>query len=223
MSEIRNMIVGNGRSLGLFVLGATALVFSMFFLTRDQIKTNERQVMVEQLESVLKSIAYNNDILAQVHMLSAAQATGVSAPMPYYFAKKDQAIVAVVFTVIAPDGYSGPIKLLIGLRPNGEILSVRVIAHQETPGLGDGIEIKKSKWITQFDRQSLHKTALANWKVKKDAGRFDQLTGATITPRAVVKAIRTLLVYFQANKSQLLQPHAHSQETHHAALSENIK
>lgn len=221
MSEIRNMIIGNGRSLGLFVLGATALVFSMFLLTRDQIKTNERQVMVEQLESVLTAISYDNDILAQVHMLNAAQATGVDTPMPYYIATREHAPVALVFTVIAPDGYSGPIKLLIGLRPNGEILTVRVIAHQETPGLGDGIEIKKSKWITQFDTQSLQKTALANWKVKKDAGRFDQLTGATISPRAVVKAIRTLLVYFQTNKSQLLQSNANSQETQHAVLSKN--
>ena len=223
MSEIRNMIIGNGRSLGLFVLGATALVFSMFFLTRDQIKTNEHRVMVEQLESVLQSIAYDNDILAQVSWLNVAQATGVNKPMPYYLAKQGKALVAIVFTVIAPDGYSGPIKLLIGLRPAGEILSVRVIAHQETPGLGDGIEIKKSNWISQFDRQSLQKTALANWKVKKDAGQFDQLTGATITPRAVVKAIRALLIYFQANKTQLLHPHAHPQETQHATVSENFK
>jgi electron transport complex protein RnfG len=223
VNATRNMIIGNGRSLGLFVLGATALVFSMFLLTRDQISVNERQVMIEQLESVLLSVHYDNDILAQAHTLNAAQATGVNTPMPYYIATSRHAPVALVFTVIAPDGYAGPIKLLIGLRPTGEILSVRAIAHQETPGLGDAIEIKKSNWISQFDRQSLHKTALAEWKVKKDTGHFDQLTGATITPRAVVKAIRNLLIYFQANQTQLLHPHVTSQEPLHATLSENLK
>jgi electron transport complex protein RnfG len=219
MSEIRNMIIGNGRSLGLFVLGATALVFTMFFMTRDQIQANEREVMVQQLESVLSSVTYNNDILAQVSMLNDAHATGVNTPLPYYLAKENGAVVAIVFTVIAPDGYSGPIELLIGLRPSGELLSVRVIAHQETPGLGDGIEIKKSPWITQFNGQSLHKTALSNWKVIKDSGVFDQMTGATITPRAVVKAIRTLLQYFDANKDQFLR----KQDNPHATLSDNSK
>ena len=136
--------------------------------------------------------------------------------MPYYIAKQGKTVVAIVFTVVAPDGYSGPIKLLIGVKPSGEILSVRVIAHQETPGLGDGIDIKKSSWITQFDHQSLTKTSFANWKVKKDGGAFDQLTGATITPRAVVKAIKTLLGYYRTNKSQLLK-HQRG-DSQHAAL-----
>jgi electron transport complex protein RnfG len=218
MSELRNMILGNGRKLGLFVLVATALVFSMFFLTHDQISANERQVMVTQLESVLASVHYNNDILDEASQLTAAQATGVAVPMPYYLAKQGKAVVAIVFTVVAPDGYSGPIKLLIGLKPSGEILSVRAIAHQETPGLGDGIEIKKSSWITQFDHQSLHTTALADWKVKKDGGAFDQMTGATITPRAVVKAVKTLLSYYQAHKTQLLSQQARHEDSPHASL-----
>ena len=187
--EIRQMMIANARRLGLFVFIATAMVFSVFFSTRQQINANERQVMIDQLESVLAAVHYDNDLLGQVRQLQA---------------------------VSAPDGYSGPIKLLIGVKPSGEILSVRVIAHQETPGLGDGIDIKKSSWITQFDHQSLTKTSFANWKVKKDGGAFDQLTGATITPRAVVKAIKTLLGYYRTNKSQLLK-HQRG-DSQHAAL-----
>ncbi|MBI1422664.1 MAG: electron transport complex subunit RsxG [Gammaproteobacteria bacterium] len=199
------MIVGNARKLGLFVFASTALVFIMFFVTRTQIQANERQVMITQLNSVLASVHYDNDLLAQTRTLTDVAATGVTTPMPYYLAKRGHAVVALVFTVTAPDGYSGPIQMLIGVTPAGDVLAVRVIAHQETPGLGDGIEIRKSAWITQFDHQSLGKTAVADWKVKKDGGAFDQMTGATITPRAVVKAIRKLLVYYQANEARLLR------------------
>lgn len=211
-------VIANARKLGLFVFVATAMVFSMYFFTRTQIDTNERQVMIGQLESVLASVHYDNDLLGHAFQLNAEQATGVAGPMPYYLAQQEHRIVALVFTVVAPDGYSGPIKMLIGLRPNGEILAVRVIAHQETPGLGDGIDIKKSSWITQFHNQSLARTKAADWKVKKDNGSFDQMTGATITPRAVVKAIKTLLVYYRSHQHQLLARSRQQEDSPHASL-----
>jgi electron transport complex protein RnfG len=216
--EIRNTMIANARKLGLFVFVATALVFSMYFVTRTQISANERQVMVGQLESVLASVHYDNDLLGQTLELNAVQATGVARPMPYYLAQQGKSIVAIVFTVVAPDGYAGPIKMLIGIRPSGEILAVRVIAHRETPGLGDGIDIKKSSWITQFAHQSLQKTTSANWKVKKDNGVFDQMTGATITPRAVVKAIKTLLLYYRGHKNRLLVQSRKQEGSQHATL-----
>lgn len=216
--DIRRTMIANARKLGLFVFVATAMVFSMYFFTRTQIRANERQVMIGQLESVLASVHYDNDLLGQSLTLNAVQATGVMQAMPYYLAKQGKSIVAIVFTVVAPDGYSGPIKMLIGIRPDGTILAVRVIAHQETPGLGDGIDIKKSSWITQFDHQSLQKTTSTNWKVKKDNGVFDQMTGATITPRAVVKAIKTLLLYYRSNKLQLLDQSRQQEDSQHAAL-----
>ncbi len=214
----QNLIIANARKLGLFVFIATALVFSMFFLTHNQINANERQVMIDQLESVLASVHYDNDLLGTALQLNAIAATGVADSLPYYIAKQTGKIVAIVFTVVAPDGYSGPIKLLIGIKPDGEILAVRVIAHQETPGLGDGIDIKKSTWITQFNQQSLQQTSRSNWKVKKDGGTFDQMTGATITPRAVVKAIKTLLIYYGEHKSRLLGQYNKQKESQHAAL-----
>lgn len=208
----QNPIIANARKLGLFVFASTALVFSMFFVTEDQINANERHTMIDQLESVLASVRYNNDLLGGVLQLDAVDATGVAGPMPFYIAKQNDRTVAIVFTVTAPDGYAGPIKLLIGIKPNGEVLAIRVIAHEETPGLGDGIDIKKSSWISQFDHQSLQKTALASWKVKKDNGAFDQMTGATITPRAVVKAVKTLLSYYRANKTRILVQHARQEK-----------
>jgi len=215
---LRSAMLGNARRLGGFVFAATALLFAMFLFSRDQIRANERQVMIAQLNSVLAAVHYDNDILAGMTRLHAEAATGVATPMPYYRASQGKRVVALVFTVVAPDGYGGPITLLIGVKPDGEILAVRVIAHQETPGLGDGIEIKKSPWVTQFDSQSLSRTQASDWKVKKDGGRFDQMTGATITPRAVVKAVRALLLYFRMHKTQLLAEPESKQETYHARL-----
>jgi len=216
--SLRRAIFASARRLGGFVFVATALVFAMYLTTRTQIRENQRQVMIAQLNSVLAGVHYDNNILADAARLKDSHATGVSTPMPYYLARLAGHVVAAVFTVTAPDGYSGPITMLIGIKPDGEILAVRVIAQQETPGLGDAIDIRKSSWITQFTRQSLSMMPLADWKVKKDGGRFDQLTGATITPRAVVKSIRTLLLYYQNNKTRLLARTAENKETSHAKL-----
>jgi electron transport complex protein RnfG len=110
---------------------------------------------------------------------------------------------AVIIEAIAHDGYSGDIKLLIAIKANGSISGVRVLAHKETPGLGDYIDIAKDNWIKLFDNESLLKTAESQWKVKKDGGAFDYMAGATITPRAVVKAVHKALQYFEANKQAL--------------------
>jgi len=216
--SLRKVMLGNARRLGGFVFTATALVFAMYLSTRAQIRDNQRQVMIAQLNSVLAEVNYDNNILADVTRLSDRHATGVDSPMPYYLARQGGRVVAAVFTVIAPDGYGGPITMLIGVKPDGEVLAVRVIAQQETPGLGDAIDIKKSGWITQFAHQSLTKTSVADWKVKKDGGRFDQLTGATITPRAVVKAVTSLLLYYRSHKTRLLVHVGNHKEKPHAEL-----
>jgi electron transport complex protein RnfG len=111
---------------------------------------------------------------------------------------------AVVFEVVAPDGYSGKIKLLVAIRANGEVIGVRVVSHKETPGLGDYIEIAKSPWIKLFEGTTLDKDGDSKWRVKKDGGQFDYVTGATITPRAVVKAVYRSLLYFNENRTELL-------------------
>lgn len=203
MTSAHHASLRNGAILGLFALCTTLGVYSVFDLTHTQITANERQIMLEQLGTVLAATRYDNDILAQSAILREIQATGVADDMPYYIAAQADTITAYVFTVVAPDGYSGPIKLLVGIRPDGEVLAVRVIAHKETPGLGDAIESKKSSWINIFTGRSLQNPGAARWKVKKDGGEFDQLSGATISPRAIVTAVRCLLNYFATHQSEL--------------------
>jgi electron transport complex protein RnfG len=108
---------------------------------------------------------------------------------------------------VVPNGYSGPIKLLVAVRTDGTLGGVRVVAHKETPGLGDKVEESRSDWILSFNDKSLSKPALAGWKVKKDGGQFDQFTGATITPRAIVSGVKNTLLYFQEHgKALFLKP-----------------
>ena len=111
--------------------------------------------------------------------------------------------VALAMEPVAPDGYGGAIKLLVAIAYDGSVLGVRVVNHQETPGLGDAIEIAKSKWVTEFNGRSLSNLDAKAWHVKKDGGTFDQFTGATITPRAVVKAVYHCLEYFKTNRDKL--------------------
>jgi len=108
----------------------------------------------------------------------------------------------LVLEAIAPDGYSGKITLLIAI-VNGELAGVRVVSHNETPGLGDYIDAAKSDWIKQFDHASLTHPDSSAWKVKKDGGRFDYMTGATITPRAVVKAVHKALRYYEQHGAEI--------------------
>ena len=125
-----------------------------------------------------------------------------------YRARKAGQPVALVITPVAPDGYSGIIKLLVGINVDGTLNGVRVVTHRETPGLGDAIDEKRSDWIHLFDNRSLLDPPLERWAVRKDGGDFDQLTGATITPRAVVKAVRQTLLYYRDNQDALFAPSA---------------
>jgi len=118
-------------------------------------------------------------------------------------AKLNNKTAGVILEAIAHDGYSGDIKLLIAIRADGSISGVRVLAHKETPGLGDYIDIARGNWIKLFNDESVNKTAATQWKVKKDGGKFDYMVGATITPRAVVKAVFKALQFYDANKTTL--------------------
>ena len=129
---------------------------------------------------------------------------GARQPMPAYVAMKNGQPSAVILQAIAPDGYSGAIQLLVGVQADGRVAGVRVVAHRETPGLGDKIELAKSPWIRSFENRSLSDPEASGWAVKKDRGEFDQFAGATITPRAVVGAVHRALQYFAAHKQELL-------------------
>ena len=122
----------------------------------------------------------------------------------FYRGRKDGEVSGIAFQVIAPDGYSGNIHLVIGIDIDGTVTGVRVTSHRETPGLGDYIERAKSSWIEQFVGKSLTNPEAKHWRVAKDGGQFDARAGATITPRAVVKAVRAALDYFARHRAALL-------------------
>jgi electron transport complex protein RnfG len=146
---------------------------------------------------------HDNDLLKDTVKITAGGELGNKTETLAYCARIAGRPSAVILEATAPDGYSGDIKLLIAISQDGSLAGVRVLAHKETPGLGDYIDIAHNDWIKHFDNQSLAKTPDEKWKVKKDGGYFDYMAGATITPRAVVKAVHKALQYFSTNKDVL--------------------
>lgn len=155
------------------------------------------------LAEILPADSYDNHLLDNSLQLSDPL-LGSARPLPAYLALKGGQPSAIILQAIAPDGYSGSIRLLVGIHADGRLAGVRVLAHKETPGLGDKIELAKSPWVLAFAGKSLQDPDEAGWGVKKDQGVFDQFAGATITPRAVVKAVHHALQYFDAHRAELL-------------------
>ena len=192
-----------GLLLGLFAIVGTAIVAFTFDNTAERIADNEREFLLRSLHALIPENTHDNDIYADMRLVKDPELLGSRDPVPVYRARKNGKPVALAMTPIAPDGYNGAIKLLVAIAYDGTLLGVRVVSHKETPGLGDGIEIQRSPWIKAFDGRSLSNPDEAGWHVKKDGGVFDQFTGATITPRAVVKAVRKSLQYFAEHRDAL--------------------
>jgi len=191
-----------------FAIIGTALLAVTYHVTRDIIAESEKQAKLKLITQILPKELYDNDILKEASRLPPAPELGNQDATPLYLATLNGQPSVSVFEAVAPDGYSGKIKLLIALKADGELSGVRVVDHHETPGLGDYIEIAKDRWITLFDGLSLVKYSGAqDWKVKKDGGRFEHRSGATVTPRAVVKAVHKALTYAAANPDQFFSPH----------------
>ena len=189
--------------LAAFALLASILLGFADLATRGVIQLRLEEDLKASLEEVVPADLYDNNLLADNVVLPSADANLGAGETTIYLAKKQGEVAAVCFKLVAPDGYSGPISLVMGINRNGEILGVRVIAHTETPGLGDKIEIGKSKWVLSFAGKSLDNLNLAQWAVKKDGGVFDQFAGATITPRKTVQAVKRGLDFFQAHRTEL--------------------
>lgn len=201
MAIARHML-RTGIVLGLFAVAGTAIVAYTFEHARKRISENERSALLHKLHILIPPAQHDNDLLGDALELRAS--TLSSKPVTVYRARKAGVPVAAAFTpVIAADGYSGPIRLLIAVRYDGTLAGVRVLMHRETPGLGDVIEETRSDWILQFSGRSLSDPEPKQWKVKKDGGIFDQFTGATITPRAVVKAVYNCLGYFASHRNEI--------------------
>ncbi|EGL53129.1 MAG: electron transport complex subunit RsxG [Pseudomonadota bacterium] len=203
MADFKKHVLRVGAVLGLFAIVATTMVAFTEQNTRQQIKENERQALLDAINTLIPHEQYDNAILQDTLALPKTEELGTEETTQVYRARKQNQPVAVVLTVVAPNGYSGRIKMLVGIYNDGTLAGVRVINHKETPGLGDKIDASRSNWIKQFEGLSLENPSSAKWKVKKDGGAFDQFTGATITPRAVVKAVKASLEYFKNHREAL--------------------
>ena len=191
-----------GILLGFVALLCTAISAGIFFLTKDKIDAVMAAQQRELLLQVIPQDYFNNNLLESAVIPQDKNLLGIQK---IYFAKKDGNVSAYAYETTAPDGYSGDIRLLVGLDPKGEILGVRVIEHHETPGLGDKIELRISNWILNFTHQSINENNLSEWAVKKDGGKFDQFSGATITPRAVVNQTKRSALIMLNNQALLQQ------------------
>lgn len=189
--------------LGLFAVLTAGLIALTQVSTKDVIAEQKRLAKSKALLEIVPAEQHDNDLLADAYSLMAAE-LGLSEAEQVFVAKLDNSTQALILPLVAPDGYSGNIRLIVGLDLSGQILGVRVVEHKETPGLGDKIETKKSDWIHAFVGRSLANTTTQQWGVKADGGDFDQMTGATITPRAIVNAVHRALQFYQTNQVQLL-------------------
>ncbi|MBT3205865.1 MAG: electron transport complex subunit RsxG [Gammaproteobacteria bacterium] len=186
------------------VIGTTLVAFTQQN-TLELIAANEKKVLLRNLYALIPSDQMDNDIALDTLQVTPSNLLGTDSESIVYRARKQDEPVAVVFNTIAPGGYSGNIYLLIAVYDDGTLAGVRAVKHNETPGLGDAIEIRKSEWILGFDGKSLIDPIVDFWKVKRDGGHFDQITGATITPRAIVKAVKNTLDYYELNRKRLYQ------------------
>lgn len=210
-SIIRHTFASAGILTAFAVVG-TVLLASTYLVTRPIIAESEKQAKLALIGQILPAKLHDNDLFKDAALLPPAGELGNNEPTPVYRAFKEGKPSAAVLEVIAPDGYSGKIRMIVAIKADGKVSGVRVVAHNETPGLGDYIEIAKNSWIRIFEGKSLPEFTDQEWKVKKDSGKFEHMTGATVTPRAVVKAVHKSLKYFAANQDNIFSLPANTQE-----------
>jgi electron transport complex protein RnfG len=201
----KKQILISGAFLWVFAVVGTSFVAVTEDTTRTRIEDNERLVLLRNLNALLPAEQLDNDIVSDTTTVPASALLGTENDTIVYRARLQGKSIAAIFNSIAPNGYSGKIHLLVGVYADGSLAGVRAVKHSETPGLGDAIETQKTDWIFGFNSRSLESPAPSKWLVKKDGGDFDQFTGATITPRAVVLAVKNTLLYYQKNANGIFK------------------
>ena len=223
---MKKAIEKNAKILALFAIACTTVVSLVHLLTKDQILRQEQLQLLTQLNNIIAPERYNNDIYQDCILVGQYSGNNsgnnngkaidkandqnmdeppliTNPPQKAYVARMNDQPVAIAFTNTAPDGYNGKINMIIAVNLDGSISGVRVLTHNETPGLGDKIEVRKSDWIKSFTDKSISGETDSRWAVSKDGGMFDQFTGATITPRAVVKTVKRTALYFAKHQKDL--------------------
>ncbi|RKZ40208.1 MAG: electron transport complex subunit RsxG [Gammaproteobacteria bacterium] len=189
--------------LTFFAVLSGVLVAVSFQMTYQQIKANERAYLLRTLNVLIPYQQYDNDLFTDIREVQNEALLGTDEPVMIYRARQAGQPIAAVLTPVAPDGYNGHIRLLVGINYEGILIGVRVLSHKETPGLGDNIDMRRSNWILGFNGRSLIHPDESGWKVKRDGGIFDQFTSATITARAVVKALHNTLLFFKQSRDEI--------------------
>jgi len=202
---IAQSMLKNSLILALFALLSTAMVAVTDHFTRARIETEKARSLEKILHQLIAPTEHDNDLYLDCIEVNDEVLLGTEKKVKVFRARKNNQHIGLFIQSVAPDGYNGNIELIIGVNQLQQIMGVRVLSHSETPGLGDKIEIRKSPWMNGFNSYSLDKLNKERWKVKKDGGEFDAFTGATITPRAVVKSVFNTLQYVKLNQQQLYQ------------------
>ena len=205
MKLLARAISFNSLALGAFALATTGTIAATYLGTRDIIVKQERAARAKALLEIVPRERHDNSMLDSSISVSDKELLSLEEPSELFFATKAGQPVAFIIPAVAPDGYGGAIRLITGVNVDGTIAGVTVLAHNETPGLGDKVELTKSDWLLGFDGKSLRDPQPEQWKVKKDKGAFDQFTGATITPRATTRAVYQTLMYYQTHRKALLE------------------
>ena len=199
---IERSILKNGGLLTVFALITTGVVVATNLLTKERILEQEQMQRIALLNSVIPTTLYDNELLKSCITVNN---TNLGEEKSVYIASLKGTATALAIETTAKDGYSGDIDLLVGVDLNGKVLGVRVLKHKETPGLGDKIDLSVSDWILSFNNKTYSANIESSWRVKKDGGQFDQFTGATITPRAVVKNVADTLNWAAQNQQELIR------------------
>lgn len=184
------------------IVGTSVLAFT-YNQTHGLIAKSEETEKLKRISQIVPQALFDNDIMKDTLNVAPDALLGTDGVTTAYRARLKNQPSVLVLEAIAPDGYSGKITLLVAIHNTGEVAGVRVVAHRETPGLGDYIEIARNDWITVFNDTSLESRKDSEWKVKKDDGAFDYMAGATVTPRAIVKAVHKALQYYAQHRDEL--------------------
>ena len=201
----------SGTVLALFAAITSVAIGWTYLGTKAQIDLEVRRAEARQLLEIFPPGTHDNDIVDDVFEVAAETALlGIRETRQGYRVRQGNKVIGVILPATARDGYSGDIRALIGVRLDGSVAGVRVVAHRETPGLGDKVDLRKSDWILDFNERSLTNPVLSGWNVEKEGGVFDQFTGATVTPRAVILATRRALEYATLNAATLFETEADS-------------
>ena len=203
MKRLTKSTIRTALNLLFFAVIGTAILAATFNLTHVLIAQSEENAKLRLISQVVPASLYDNELIRDTLIIPANTQLSTEQDTIAYRGRLKGKPSVVVLEAIAPDGYSGKIRLIIAINHAGNISGVRVISHKETPGLGDYIDIAKNKWIGLFEGGSHQRYREEDWKVKKDGGQFDYMAGATITPRAVVKAVHKSLHYFEDNRDKL--------------------